>query len=89
MARKTKRKSAKVKKTMIKPAAAKTANNSQKNAGLKVSSTIFGIVALLHFLVFVTGNHVTTPWFEVPNLMSLVIAVFLGYISWWTAKLSK
>jgi hypothetical protein len=47
----------------------------------KVSAVVFGIIALLHLLRFLTQVKVVAAGLEVPVWLSLVVVLFAGWLS--------
>lgn len=61
----------------------------QKETGLKVAGTIFGIVALLHLTRVLLGWGIAIDDFVVPKWLSIIAVLALGWLSYDLFKISR
>ena len=61
----------------------------QKNTALKTGGTIFGIVALVHLIRVLAGWQLVIGNWTVPNWVSIVAFLVLGWLSYDFFKISK
>jgi hypothetical protein len=62
---------------------------SQQTLGLRVASTIFGIVAAGHLLRLATRSEIVVAGWEVPLLVNAVGVLIAGGLCIWLWRLSQ
>ncbi|MEI6748591.1 MAG: hypothetical protein WCM93_05455 [Bacteroidota bacterium] len=58
---------------------------NSKTLGLRIAGSIFGVVALIHFLRLITGVEILIGGFSLPtwiNWMGLIVTTFLCLWLW-------